>query len=233
LVQKGLEDFGFTVLQGYGLSETSPVLTLNPPQRTRLGSIGFPIPDVDIQIIDPDSQGFGEIAAKGESVMSGYYKNDPATRTAFTDDGYFLTGDMGYRDKDGYLFLTGRKKSTIVTKGGKNIFPEEIESLMLESPFIDEILVFSGRHPRTGEDEVQAIIYPNREMIERHFSRERIALSEERQEAIRNLLQEEIDERSKKLAAYKRIVHFKIREEEFPKTTTNKIKRYLFEGETV
>ncbi len=232
-VQKGLEGFGFTVLQGYGLSETSPVLTLNPPPRTRLGSIGLPIPDVDIQIIDPDSQGFGEIAAKGESVMSGYYKNDSATRAAFTDDGYFLTGDMGYRDKDGYLFLTGRKKSTIVTKGGKNIFPEEIESLMLESPFIDEILVIRGRHPRTGEDEVQAIIYPNRERIERHFSQERIALPVEREEAIRNVLQEEIDERSKKLAAYKRIVHFKIREEEFPKTTTHKIKRYLFEGETV
>jgi long-chain acyl-CoA synthetase len=228
-VQKGLESFGFTVLQGYGLSETSPVLALNPPQRTRLGSAGLPIPDVDLRIMDPDSHGIGEIAVKGPNVMPGYYKNDPETRNVFTDDRFFLTGDMGYQDDEGFLFITGRKKTTIVTKGGKNIFPEEIESLMLESPYIEEILVTAGRHPRTGEEEVQAIIYPNREMAERYLSQKTFGSSEQREDAVRSLLRKEIDERSQKLAPYKRIVHFNMRDEEFPKTATHKIKRYLFD----
>jgi long-chain acyl-CoA synthetase len=232
-VQKGLESLGFTVLQGYGLSETSPVVALNPPRRTRSGSAGLPIPDVSLQIMDPDSQGIGEIAVKGPNVMPGYYRNDPETRSAFTDDRFFLTGDMGYQDDAGFLFITGRKKTTIVTKGGKNIFPEEIESLMLESPYIEEILVITGRHPRTGDEEIQALIFPDREATERYLSQRTLRLPEERADAIRTLLREELDERSKKLAAYKRIVHFKIRDEEFPKTPTHKIKRYLFEKQTL
>ena len=225
-VQKGLDDFGFLALQGYGLSETSPVLTLNPPQETRAGSIGLPIPGVEIRIVDPDSKGIGEIAAKGGNVMGGYYKNEDATRGTFTSDGFLLTGDMGYEDKDGFLFITGRRKSIIVTKGGENIFPEEIESLMLQSAFIEEILVVRGRS-KAGDEEVQAIIYPSFDELNQHFLKE--GTEGPKEEEIRKVLQEEIDERSKKLAAYKRIMHFVIRTEEFPKTTTNKVKRYLFE----
>ena len=146
---------------------------------------------------------------------------------AFTTDGFFLTGDMGYVDRDGFLFITGRRKSIIVTKGGENVFPEEIESLMIESPFIEEILVVRGHCSKTGEEEVHALIYPSAKEMERHFLNLQIGLPNE--EEMRRVLQQEIDERSKKLAAYKRIRHFKIRSEEFPKTTTNKIKRYLFE----
>ncbi|OGP86783.1 MAG: hypothetical protein A2156_12810 [Deltaproteobacteria bacterium RBG_16_48_10] len=226
-VQKGLEDLGFVVLQGYGLSEASPVLTLNPPQETRLGSIGLPIPDIQIKLVDPDPEGIGEIAAKGRNVMLGYYRNEEATQEAFTPDGFLLTGDMGYEDKNGFLFITGRRKSIIVTKGGENIFPEEIERLLLESPFIEEILVVRGHHSKTGDEEVQAIIYPNFEELNHHLLRE--GIERLNAEEIRKVLQEEIDERGKKLAAYKRIMYFTVRTEEFPKTTTNKIKRYLFE----
>ncbi|HSB07838.1 MAG TPA: AMP-binding protein [Thermodesulfobacteriota bacterium] len=225
-VQKGLEDYGFIVLQGYGLSETSPVLTLNPLQETLAGSVGLPIPGVEIRIVDPDSEGIGEIGAQGGNVMRGYYKNEDATRGVFTSDGFFLTGDMGYEDKDGFLFITGRRKSIIVTKGGENIFPEEIENLMQQSPLIEEILVVRG-HSKAGDEEVQAIIYPNLDQLNRHFLKEGIEGSKDQE--IRKALQKEIAERGKKLAAYKRIMHFTIRTEEFPKTTTNKIKRYLFE----
>ncbi len=228
-VQKGLEDFGFVVLQGYGLSETSPVVTLNPPGKTRRGSIGLPIPNVEIKIVDPDPEDIGEIAIKGGNVMAGYYRNEEATRRAFTPDGFFLTGDVGYEDKDGFFFITGRRKSMIVTRGGENIFPEEIEGLMLESPFIEEILVFRGYHSKTGDEEVQAIIYPNIEELERRLLKKGFELPNE--EEMRRVLQKEIDEKSRRLAAYKRIVRFEIRIEEFPKTTTNKIKRYLFERE--
>ena len=226
-VQKGLEDFGFGTLQGYGQSESSPVLTLNLPGRTRRGSIGLPIPDVEIKIVDRDAGGIGEIAAKGNNIMSGYYRNEADTRGAFTADGFLLTGDMGYVDTEGFLFITGRRKSIIVTKGGENVFPEEIEGLMLKSPFIEEILVVRGHHLKTGDEEVEAIIYPNFNELKRHFSEERNPSP--REEDICRLIKNEIAERSRRLAPYKRIVHFTLRSEEFPKTTTNKIKRYLFE----
>jgi len=226
-VQKGLEDFGFMVLQGYGQSEASPVLTLNPPIKTRPGSIGLPIPDVKIKIIDPDAQGIGEIAAKGSNIMSGYLRNEGATRGAFTSDGFLLTGDMGYVDTDGFFFITGRRRSIIVTKGGENVFPEEIEGVMLKSPFIEEILVLRGHSVKTGDEEVQAIIYPNFDELKRNSLNEEIPSPND--EDIRRVIQKEIDERGRRLAAYKRIMRFTIRNEEFPKTTTNKIKRYLFE----
>jgi long-chain acyl-CoA synthetase len=226
-VQIGLEDLGFVVLQGYGLSETSPVLSLNPLQDARPGSIGLPIPEVEMKIAAPDPRGIGEIAAKGMNVTGGYYKNEEATRMAFTLDDYFLTGDMGYEDKDGFFYITGRRKSIIVPKGGENVFPEEIESLMLQSPFVEEILVLKGWHPRTGGEEVHAIVYPNFEELTRYFSREGITQPDD--ENIRKIIRKEIDERSRKLAPYKRIAHLTVRDEEFPKTTSYKIKRYLFE----
>ena len=230
-VQKGLEGLGFVVLQGYGLSETSPVLTLNPPGDTRVGSIGLPIPGVEIRILDPDPEGRGEITAKGGNVTPGYYKNEEATRSAFTPDGFLLTGDMGYEGRDGFLYISGRKKSIIVTRGGENVFPEEIEGLMLQSPFIEEILVLRGRHPKSGDEEVQAIIYPTSEELARYFSI--VGIEHPGPKDTWKVIREEIDERGARLAPYKRIIRFSLRTEEFPKTTTNKIKRYLFEGQSV
>ncbi len=226
-VAKGLEELGFHVIQGYGLSETSPILTVTPPHDPRLPSVGVPIPGVEIKIFDPNEDGEGEIAARGPMVMKGYYKNEKATKEVFTEDGWFLTGDIGYMDKDGYLYITGRKKAVIVTKGGKNIYPEEIESKLLESPYIEEILVFGAKNPQTGDEEVQALVYPNLDTVREEARRRGITPDDD---FIYNLVQQEIERLSKDLASYKRVKRFALRYEEFPKTTTRKIKRHLFKG---
>ncbi len=226
-VSKGLEDLGFPILQGYGLSETSPVLTVNPPCCPRNESAGLALPGVKLKIFEPNSEGIGEIAAKGPNIMKGYYKNEKATRAVFTDDGWFLTGDLGYIDKDGFLHITGRKKSVIVTKGGKNIYPEEVEEVLLQSPFIEEILVLMAPNPNTNEPELQAIIFPNFDKVDEHFMKRNIQNPTE--DDLRRLIAEEVKKYSQQLAPYKRPRRFSIRHEEFPKTTTRKIKRYLFE----
>jgi long-chain acyl-CoA synthetase len=222
-VSKNLEGFGFPILQGYGLSETSPVLTVNPPSRPKNRSVGMPIPGVKIKIHQPDSQGIGEIAVKGDNVMLGYYKNPQATKEAFTKDGWFLTGDIGYLDNQGYLYITGRKKSVIVTSGGKNIYPEEIEEKLLASPFIEEVLVTAGKNPRTGNVEPEAIIFPSLDAWQEYFPNRAF-----KEEAVKKVLAAEIKKQVANLAEWKRPKRFKIRLEEFPKTTTKKIKRYLF-----
>ncbi len=226
-VARGLEELGFPLLQGYGLSETSPVLTLNPPCCPKNETAGVPLPDVELKIIDPNEDGIGEIAAKGPNIMKGYYKNPKATKEAFTEDGFFLTGDLGFIDEDGYLHITGRKKSVIVTKGGKNIFPEEVESVLLQSPFIEEILVLRGFNPDNGAEEVQAIVYPNMEKLDEYFLKKGIDNPTEKD--VYEILKKEIEKYGASLSEYKRVKRFRIRDEEFPKTTTNKIKRYLFE----
>ena len=225
-VSKGLEDLGFPILQGYGLSETSPILTLNPPHSPRNKSVGLPIPGVEIRLFEVNERGEGEIAAKGPMVMKGYYKNEKATKEVFYD-GWFLTGDIGYFDEDGYLYITGRKKAVIVTKGGKNIYPEEIENKLTESPYIEEVLVFGAINPETGEEEVQALVYPNLDEI-RSVAHKMGRVPDD--DFIYELISKEIERLSKDLAPYKRIKRFALRYEEFPKTTTRKIKRHLFEG---
>ncbi len=226
-VSKGLEELGFPIIQGYGLSETSPVLTVNPPCCPRNESVGLPIPYVEIKIMDPNEEGVGEIAARGPNVMVGYYKNPEATAEVITEDGWFLTGDMGYLDKDGFLYITGRKKSVIVTPGGKNIYPEEVENVLLQSPYIEEVLVLRGANPETGAEEVQAIVYPNFEALDEYFKSQGIEHPTEKQ--VYEKIREEIETYSRQLAEYKRPRRFTLRDEEFPKTTTRKIKRYLFE----
>jgi len=226
-ISKEMEELGFPVLQGYGLSETAPVLTVNPPCCPRNKSAGLPIPNVEIKIIDSNDEGVGEIAAKGPNVMPGYYKKPEETKKVFTPDGWFLTGDLGYLDKDGYLYITGRAKSVIVTKGGKNIYPEEVEGVLSQSPYIEEILVLQGVNPKTGTEEIQAIVYPNYDNVDKYFKEK--GIKEPKEEDVYNLIKKEIEEYSKQLADYKRPKRFTLRDEPFPKTTTNKIKRYLFE----
>lgn len=230
-VSRGLEELGFPILQGYGLSETAPVLTVNPPCCPRNASAGLPLPYVEIKILDPDPEGIGEIAARGPNVMPGYYNNEEATKEVFTEDGWFLTGDVGYLDEDGFLYITGRKKAVIVTPGGKNIFPEEVESVLLQSPFIEEVLVVRGANPVTGGEEVQAIVYPNFEELDLYFREKKNSSPTEKD--IEDKIREEIEKYSAQLAEYKRPKRFKLRDEEFPKTTTRKIKRYLFEEKSV
>jgi long-chain acyl-CoA synthetase len=224
-ISKEYEIMGFPIYQGYGLSETSPVVSVNLPNKCKNESVGPPLPGVEIRIFDPDIEGIGEIGVKGKIVMKGYYKNEEATKKVFRD-GFLLTGDMGKIDKDGFLYITGRKKSVIVTKGGKNIYPEEIEEKLLQSPFIKEVLVLARIHPKTKTEEIHAIIYPDFEFIDEWAKEKEIEITDEK---LNKIIEEEIEKVNKELADYKRVRSFSLREEEFPKTTTQKIKRYLFE----
>ncbi|MCK4528048.1 AMP-binding protein [candidate division WOR-3 bacterium] len=224
-VAKSLEKWGFPILQGYGLTETSPVISVCPPEDPRNESIGLVLPGLEVKIIKPEVEGIGEIAVRGPSVFKEFWNNPKATKEVFEGD-WFKTGDMGYIDDDSYLYVTGRKKSVIVTKGGKNIYPEEIESYLSASPLIEEIVVVQQTNPNTGSRELIAHIYPNYENID-HFGE---ALDIEEPEP-HKILTEEIKKLNKELADYKRIRRIKLRDEEFPKTTTSKIKRYLFEEE--
>lgn len=221
-VSAGLEEMGFPVIQGYGLSEASPVVSVNPPDASRNTSVGIPLPYCDVRIMDPDENGVGEIAVRAPFVMQGYYKNPEATREVITPDGWLLTGDMGYIDPDGYIYITGRKKAVIVTRGGKNIFPEEIEEKLAQRELIAEAMVFGGKNPKTGEEDVQAIIYPNMELLGK------MGLASE--ERIYELVKHEVDGVNAGLADYKKVKRFALRFEEFPKTTTIKIKRHLFKN---
>jgi len=219
-VSEGLSAYGFPIIQGYGLSEASPLVSVNPPSKPKNESVGMIIPSVDVRIVDVDSEGNGEIWVKGPNVMKGYYKNESATKEVLTIDGWLITGDIGYFDEEGYLYITGRKKFVIVTKGGKNVFPEEIEEKLTKSIYIEEALVFSP-----DDENIQAIIYPNLEEV-------RVKLEEIGQEFndnnVWNLIKQEVEKVNLTLEAYKRVRHFAIRYEEFPKTTTRKIKRHLF-----
>jgi long-chain acyl-CoA synthetase len=220
------ENLGFPILQGYGLTETAPVLSVNLPWKCRNASTGLPLPGIELKIIDPNSEGIGEIAVKGSNVMIGYYKNEEATRQVL-QEGWLRTGDLGKIDREGFLYVTGRKKSLIVTKGGKNISPEEIEEELLKSPFVKETVVLARIHPRTKNEEVHAIIYPDFEHMDEVALEKGRALDEK---GIRKLIEPHVERVNAVLAEYKRIRSFSVREEEFPKTTTQKIKRYLFEA---
>ncbi len=226
-VSKALEEMGFPILQGYGLSETSPVITLNPLCCPKNDSAGLPVPYAEIKIHDPNEEGIGEIAVKGPMVMVGYYKNEEATREVFTEDGWFLTGDLGYFDEDGYLYITGRKKSVIVTAGGKNVYPEEVETVLLKSPYIQEVLVVGAYDPEKKKEDIHAIVYPNFDVVREYFEQQ--GVRNPTMDDIYKLIDREIDTYCSELAEYKRVKKFTIREEEFPKTTSMKIKRYLFQ----
>ncbi len=224
-LSKEYEDLGFPILQGYGVSEAAPVISVNLPSMRRNESVGFPLPGIEVKIDRPNSDGVGEIVVKGPNIMKGYYKNEDATQEAFRD-GWFFTGDLGKIDPQGFLYITGRKKSLIVTKGGKNISPEEIEERLLDCPFIKETLVLAKIHPRTKNEEIHAIIHPDLDALDNHGMERGVTIDEK---TIRDLIEQHVEKVNRVLAEYKRIRSFSIREEEFPKTTTQKIKRYLFE----
>ncbi len=219
-VSSGLFDYGLEVIQGYGLSEASPLITVNPPSNPKPESIGMVIPSNDVEIRDIDSDGNGEIAARGPNIMIGYYNNKSATDEAITQDGWLLTGDIGYFDEDGYLYITGRKKFVIVTRGGKNVFPEEIEEKLTKSPLIEEALVFSP-----DDVDIQALIYPQMEEAQKKLEQMGEQVTPDK---LWELIQREVRRTNGELEAYKKVRHFALRLEEFPKTTTRKIKRYLF-----
>lgn len=228
-VGKDFEHLGIKFLQGYGLTETSPVLTVNPEKKPKHASVGIPLPGIELEILNPDKNGVGEIAVRGDGVMPGYYDNEKATKEVFRD-GWFLTGDSGWVDKDGYYYIVGRLKSVIVTRAGKNVYPEEIENVLNESPFILESLVL-GRPTQDGKgEEPYAIIVPDYDYFDLTAEKEQIAFDETK---IEKTIKSEIVKICAEIADYKRIKGFEIREEEFEKTTTKKIKRYLYDHKVV
>ncbi len=222
VVAKGLQGFGFRFLQGYGLTETSPILALNRLKNFRNDAAGLVLPSVELKIVDKDADGIGEIYAKGNSVMLGYYKNDVHTREAF-EDGWFKTGDLGYLDKDGFLHIAGRKKNVIITKNGKNVFPEEVEDKLNHSPYIKECLVY-GEKTDNGNEVIATQIVVDAEAFLLFSQEKNVKIDDD---LVKKIIKHEIDKTNKDLASYKRIVRFHIREDEFVKTTTKKIKRYL------
>lgn len=217
--------FGVICAQGYGLTETSPVLTVNPMKKNIPASVGPPLSCVEIRIFEKDSEGIGEIQAKGEPIFQGYYKNPEATKSAFTEDGWFKTGDLGSMDENGYVYIAGRAKNVIVTSAGKNIYPEEIEEKLNESEFVMESLVI-GVCGNAGEEPF-AIIVPDFDAIDAHFG------GNWKDSDLENLLRQVVEKTNSTIASYKRIKGFKIQHEEFPKTSTKKIKRYLFTGKEI
>ncbi|MEN7973849.1 MAG: AMP-binding protein [Verrucomicrobiota bacterium] len=215
---------GFSIVEGYGITETAPVLTLNPPEAPRVGTVGLPVDKVEIKILDPNPEGVGEIIARGGNVMQGYYNNPSETEKVLVD-GWYHTGDMGHIDEKGYIVISGRKKSLIVNREGKNIYPEEIERQVLKSDYVLECLALGYREPDedTGE-RVGLIAVPNLEVFDAMEDREGKRLSDQQ---IEGLVREDIREKLAALTDYKRPRKIEIRFEEFEKTTTQKIKRYL------
>jgi long-chain acyl-CoA synthetase len=209
---------GFTMIQGYGMTECSPIIALNPEGKARAAAAGLPLPGTEIRISEPGENGTGEIICKSDSVMLGYYKDPEETANAIRD-GWLYTGDVGYFDRDGYLYITGRKKNVIVTKNGKNIFPEEVEFYLNRSPYIAEVIVTGEKESDAGESIVWANIFPDYEAI----AEQKGSLGEAE---LRALLKSEIDRLNDLMPFYKRVKRFRIRETEFDKTTTRKIKRW-------
>lgn len=220
-VSKFLQSLGFRVLQGYGISECSPFLAANRDYYFKNDAAGMPLPEHDFEIFEKDEEGVGEIAVKGDSVMLGYYNDPEATEKTFSN-GYFLTGDYGFIDKDGFIYIKGRKKNVIVTRNGKNIYPEDIEVLYENSQIISEIVVDEMVEQTTQNETIIAYIYPNFENLEKVLNKQKesIQLND-----IIPLVREELKQNNQKISAFKRIHYFSIYENEFEKTTTKKIKR--------
>ena len=212
------EAMGFPMVQGYGMSECSPIITLNRDRYRKYASAGQAVQGADVRIVDQDEDGIGEIIVRSKSVMMGYFENEEATRETIVD-GWLHTGDLGYFDEDGFLYLTGRKKTVIVTKGGKNIFPEEVEDVLLQNDLIQEVVVHGVEDKHVGNVMVTADIFPNYPLLKEQQG-------EMTSSAIYHFYKDLVDEINKKMPPYKAVKRINIRTEEFVKTTTGKIKRY-------
>ena len=218
-VEKGFNDLGITTVQGYGLTETSPVISAGTDFEQKVGSVGKVFPSVKLKIIDKDENGIGEIHVKGPTVMLGYYQNEEATK-AVLDKGWFNTGDLGYIDKKGFLFLCGRKKSVIVLKNGKNVFPEEIETVINKIEGVKESFVYGQAEEDDKIDlKVCAKIVYDKDLMKEIYNAQK-------EEEIYEVLWEKIKEINKTMPEYKYVKKIIVTEEELVKTTTQKIKRH-------
>ena len=217
-----LRDAGISYSTGYGMTETAPIMTINPFGQVKVGSCGKPIPGIEMAIHEPDAQsGIGEIIVRGPIVMSGYYKNPDATAEVFLPDGWLKTGDLGFFDDQGYLFIKGRCKNVIIGPSGENIYPEAIEQKILQEPYFQEVVVFESGH------KLQVKAYLDYDVLDREFERNKLNDAEARK------LTEDILEQARQrintlLPAFSQISRIMEHPEPFEKTPTNKVKRYLY-----
>lgn len=211
-----LDNFGIKICQGYGTTECAPLISVTPSDMhmKKVGSVGHSIFCNEIKIDGRDENGYGEILVKGENVMLGYLDNEEATSEAFTADGFYRTGDVGYIDADGYIYITGRKKNIIILNNGKNVYPEEIEEYLQKIQEIKECAVISRK--KDGEESITALIVPDFEKFEGKDFKE-----------VEKYIKEKVNEINKQLPIFKQITEVDVREEEFEKTASKKIKRHL------
>ena len=206
---------GIDFIQGYGLTETSPIVNLNPVENYKETSVGKVLPQVDMKVLNPDERGVGEIIIKGPMVMMGYYEMPEETAATFTKDGYLKTGDLGYLDSEQYLYLTGRAKNMIVTEGGKNVYPEEIENEFQLFDEIDQILIRGFVSDSKMKTEgIEALIFPNQDLFQ-----------SKSKEEVKRRIEEIIVEVNQRMLPYQKIERTEILQERMEETTTKKIKR--------
>jgi len=215
-VAKGFNDFGIVTVQGYGLTECSPVLTAENEKNIRYGSVGLPLPSVEIKIDNPNEDGIGEIIAKAPNVMLGYYEM-PEETSEVLKDGWFYTGDLGFIDKDGFIYITGRKKNVIVLKNGKNVYPEEIEQLVAVLPYVSEVMVYGK--PEDDDLTISAKIVYNTDYVKSHYP-------DADEDELKDIIWQDIKKINRQMPQYKYIKNLIIQDTPMQKTTTAKIKRY-------
>ncbi|MDR2194272.1 MAG: AMP-binding protein [Treponema sp.] len=214
-VFKKYNELGIDFIQGYGLTETSPIINLNPKEHYKETSVGKTVPQVDMKILNPDERGVGEIIVKGPMVMKGYFEMPEDTKAAFTEDGYLKTGDLGYLDDENYLYLTGRAKNLIVTEGGKNVYPEEIENEFQLFEEIEQILVRGFEINKKMKTEgIEALVYPSSDVFK-----------DTPKEQVKTRIDAIISEVNQRLLPYQKIEKTTILDERMEETTTKKIKR--------
>ena len=216
--EKGFNELGVITYQGYGLTESSPVIAAEDDKYRRLGSIGKAFPSLDVKIIEPNEEGVGELVAKGPSIMIGYYNNEEATKETIDSEGWLHTGDLAKIDKDGYIFISGRKKFVIVLKNGKNIYPEELETVINKIEGIKESFVY-GKPEDDGDYKICAKIVYDKDLAKEVFG----TLEEEK---LKDFIWQEVKKVNKMMPAYKYVREITITDKELIKTTTQKIKRF-------
>lgn len=216
--EKGFNDLGFTMYQGYGLTESSPVIAAEDDKYRKIGSIGKAFPSLDVKIDEPNEEGVGELLAKGPSIMLGYYDNEEATKETIDSEGWLHTGDLAKIDKDGYIFISGRKKFVIVLKNGKNIYPEELETLVNKIEGIKESFVY-GKPEDDGDYKICAKIVYDKDIVKEIYKTDD-------ENELKEIIWKEIKKINKTMPAYKYIREISLTQTELIKTTTQKVKRF-------